>query len=180
MVENCDPTQHTRLRRTTQLPSRYQHDAPETKQRTDTRKELQANTTSPLQDANKTTLLLYCTCRTEWEDGVEYLGCDFCEEWFHYRCVGIPTKLTGKVEQYRCMKCCAKGAQKTPADALLKKEEANRNIKLEEKILQMTAEIKELRKKIQDDKLEVESKEKQCSEQLIQIEKNADKPGLFV
>ena len=46
---------------------------------------------------------LHCICRTEWEDGELYIGCDYCAEWMHGKCVGI-TDASGIV-LFRCPTC---------------------------------------------------------------------------
>ena len=47
---------------------------------------------------------LYCICKKEWEENKFYIGCDFCEDWFHGRCVGV-TRDTVGIELFRCPKC---------------------------------------------------------------------------
>ena len=59
-------------------------------------------------------LQLYCICQKEWEDGVRYFGCDYCDDWVHPQCVGIPADAQG-IERYKCPKCIKNGA-KEPID----------------------------------------------------------------
>ena len=48
--------------------------------------------------------ILYCSCKKPWEDEEFYIGCDFCENWFHGKCVGISSSIQG-IELYRCEEC---------------------------------------------------------------------------
>lgn len=38
-----------------------------------------------------------------------YIGCDFCQDWFHGTCVGITKYEADTIEEYRCPNCCKKG-----------------------------------------------------------------------
>jgi COMPASS component SPP1 len=37
---------------------------------------------------NPEAIKLYCLCRSP-ENGENMIGCDKCDEWFHFNCVGI-------------------------------------------------------------------------------------------
>jgi hypothetical protein len=32
---------------------------------------------------------LYCICKRPYDEQRPMLGCDFCNEWYHYECVGL-------------------------------------------------------------------------------------------
>ena len=40
-----------------------------------------------------------------------YIGCDFCQDWFHGTCVGLTQIEANAIEEYRCPNCCKKNAQ---------------------------------------------------------------------
>ena len=67
----------------------------------------------------KTKPKLYCICRKEWEDGKFYIGCDFCDDWLHGKCVGIPKNASG-IELFRCPACRDRN-NNTPLTQLLPK-----------------------------------------------------------
>lgn len=37
-----------------------------------------------------------------------YVGCDFCQDWFHGTCVGITSVEAAGIDEYRCPNCCKK------------------------------------------------------------------------
>ncbi|OQR95317.1 histone demethylase [Achlya hypogyna] len=47
---------------------------------------------------------LYCLCR-EAVDNVPMICCDFCDEWFHAKCIGISPTVMSTLEAYRCPGC---------------------------------------------------------------------------
>ena len=51
---------------------------------------------------------LYCICRTADESNM--IGCDKCEEWYHFGCVGIDISQILDIESYEftCPRCRAK------------------------------------------------------------------------
>lgn len=38
-----------------------------------------------LQESSK----LYCICKKPYDEQIPMVGCDFCNEWYHYECVGL-------------------------------------------------------------------------------------------
>ena len=46
----------------------------------------------PETNETTTTNKLYCICQEMWQDGVQYIRCDYCEDWFHGNCIGINEK----------------------------------------------------------------------------------------
>ena len=47
---------------------------------------------------------LYCLCRKP-DDGDFMVGCDFCNEWYHGKCVGVSRKQAADIKRYSCPKC---------------------------------------------------------------------------
>jgi len=50
---------------------------------------------------------LFCVCRQPY-DGEWMVGCDFCEDWFHPRCVGLTRKRAKSMAHYECVTCATK------------------------------------------------------------------------
>lgn len=48
---------------------------------------------------------VYCICCTVTQPGVSYIGCELCEDWFHYECVGLDPATP--IDKYICKTCCA-------------------------------------------------------------------------
>ena len=52
----------------------------------------------PETNETTTTNKLYFICQEKWQDGVQswpwvqYISCDYCEDWFHGNCIGINEK----------------------------------------------------------------------------------------
>lgn len=46
---------------------------------------------------------LYCHCCTPTQSDVSYIGCDTCDDWFHFECIGIDPK--SKISTYECKTC---------------------------------------------------------------------------
>ena len=46
---------------------------------------------------------VYCICCTPTNAGETYIGCEICEDWFHYECVNLNPK--SKIEEYVCKTC---------------------------------------------------------------------------
>ena len=47
---------------------------------------------------------LYCICRLA-DDHTRMIQCDSCEEWFHFRCVGLDESSLDDNFEYVCSKC---------------------------------------------------------------------------
>lgn len=54
---------------------------------------------------------LYCLCKQPYDDSKFYVGCDFCQDWFHGTCVGITQSEADLIEEYKCPNCCKKNDQ---------------------------------------------------------------------
>ena len=50
---------------------------------------------------------LYCLCRKPW-DGRFMIGCDYCDEWYHGRCVKVTKAQADKIGLYKCPECVKK------------------------------------------------------------------------
>lgn len=50
---------------------------------------------------------MYCLCRKP-DDGDFMVGCDFCNEWYHGKCVNISRKQAQSIKRYSCPKCVSK------------------------------------------------------------------------
>ena len=57
---------------------------------------------------------LYCICRTPYNQERPMLACDYCNDWFHYDCVGLRAPSEDEDDDdvapkdYRCPHCTAK------------------------------------------------------------------------
>ncbi|XGW10510.1 hypothetical protein V3C99_012196, partial [Haemonchus contortus] len=49
--------------------------------------------------------VLYCTCRTPYNDNEFYVGCESCEGWYHPKCVGITKEEAEAMDEYVCPSC---------------------------------------------------------------------------
>lgn len=62
---------------------------------------------------------MYCLCRRP-DNGDFMIGCDFCPEWYHGKCVGVSRKQAAGIKRYSCPKCQPKQpiiyAQRRPDD----------------------------------------------------------------
>ena len=47
--------------------------------------------------------LLYCICRSTYEEGAALIGCDSCKEWYHFTCLGLDPYL--EYEEFICDAC---------------------------------------------------------------------------
>ncbi len=59
---------------------------------------------------------LWCLCKLPYNEDRPMLACDYCQDWFHYDCVGLRAPSDDEddadvaPEDYRCPNCCAKVA----------------------------------------------------------------------
>ena len=63
-----------------------------------------------LQEACK----LYCLCQQPYNEDRPMLSCDYCQDWFHYDCIGLRAPSDDEDDEdvapqdYRCPACCWK------------------------------------------------------------------------
>ena len=57
------------------------------------------------EDANNNPPIQYCICQGE-DDGTLMIGCDYCEEWYHPRCLNFSDEKVRELaeQQWRCPK----------------------------------------------------------------------------
>ena len=48
---------------------------------------------------------LYCICQTPYDDEMFYIGCDFCDKWFHGSCIGFNEDQEKFIAKFKCHKC---------------------------------------------------------------------------
>ncbi|CAG0922204.1 unnamed protein product [Notodromas monacha] len=62
---------------------------------------------------------LFCLCKTPYDNQKFYIGCDFCENWYHGSCINVTPAQATTMKQYKCPECQAKEtkpvASKSPA-----------------------------------------------------------------
>ena len=46
----------------------------------------------------------YCLCRQLYHGSM--VGCDECDEWYHFQCVGLTQFQVEKADKYVCIRCC--------------------------------------------------------------------------
>lgn len=46
----------------------------------------------------------YCYCRLGYHG--EMIGCDKCDEWYHWTCINMSQAAAEKTESYICLRCC--------------------------------------------------------------------------
>lgn len=55
---------------------------------------------------------LYCLCQLPYNEERPMLGCDYCQGWFHYDCVGLRAPSDDEDDEdvapkdYKCPQCC--------------------------------------------------------------------------
>ena len=54
--------------------------------------------------AEESSVPIYCVCKGV-DDGSFMISCDWCEEWFHGRCVGVTEEEGEEIDLYKCPKC---------------------------------------------------------------------------
>ena len=50
----------------------------------------------------------YCLCRQLYHGSM--VGCDECDEWYHFQCVGLTQFQVEKADKYVCIRCCLKNS----------------------------------------------------------------------
>lgn len=50
----------------------------------------------------------YCLCRQPYHGTM--VGCDTCEEWYHFVCVGLSSSQAEKCSKYVCVRCSLKNS----------------------------------------------------------------------
>ena len=162
-------TQRSRSRRNQQMPKRYQDNLTDSGLSTKPKgKDIKHNSSPETQQP------VYCICKTKWQDGVTYIGCDFCDDWFHHGCVGVPTDIQG-IEKYRCPQCRNEGITESSTK---KKQTPDEKIKNDATIIEITNKLNKSeteRKSLKEDlKLEKETCKKleiDCKNHVLTIEK---------
>lgn len=49
---------------------------------------------------------LFCVCRTPYDESAAYIGCDGCDSWFHFECVGLERRTAASTDDpYFCESC---------------------------------------------------------------------------
>ncbi|KAJ1562317.1 hypothetical protein HK096_011402 [Nowakowskiella sp. JEL0078] len=48
---------------------------------------------------------LYCICKQPFDERKPMIGCDFCEDWFHFSCVGLEADKVASIDKYACPGC---------------------------------------------------------------------------
>ena len=63
-----------------------------------------------MQEATK----LWCLCRQPYNEDRPMLACDYCQDWFHYDCVGLRAPSEDEDDDdvapkdFKCPSCCRK------------------------------------------------------------------------
>ncbi len=93
---------------------------------------------------------LFCMCKTSWEDGVFYIGCNYCENWYHDHCIGITEKAAEGIEKFKCP-TCIENSEETPRDLL-------------HEVSDLQFEIEELEDRLNKHQIIIETRESKISE----------------
>ena len=94
------------------LPLRYVDAKEDTTTTTETDPmefEKTSDVTPPSKLNKKQEVPLYCICKSQWEDGIRYIGCDNCDGWFHPSCVGV-TKNMIQTTNFICPPCSSQNS----------------------------------------------------------------------
>uniref|UniRef100_A0AC34QLT1 PHD-type domain-containing protein n=1 Tax=Panagrolaimus sp. JU765 TaxID=591449 RepID=A0AC34QLT1_9BILA len=54
---------------------------------------------------------LFCICRQTYDHSRNYIGCDGCNDWFHFECVGVTEEMSKRIKKYTCPLCEKKPSQ---------------------------------------------------------------------
>eukprot|EP01135_Chromosphaera_perkinsii_P012434 Nk52_evm45s2657 gene=Nk52_evmTU45s2657 len=51
--------------------------------------------------------LVYCVCKSPQDDNDDrpMVCCEFCENWFHFDCIGLDAEICDQMESYYCSQC---------------------------------------------------------------------------
>lgn len=60
---------------------------------------------------------LYCICQTRHDGETPMIGCDGCDSWFHFKCIGMDPEVGEKLEHYMCSGCQSKSPAKPEVEA---------------------------------------------------------------
>lgn len=63
---------------------------------------------------NDTSNNLYCYCKQKYDETQEMIACDACNDWFHFKCVGITVATE---DEWFCRDCQKTGSLYTMAGA---------------------------------------------------------------
>jgi hypothetical protein len=72
---------------------------------------------SCLQEAVK----LWCLCKLPYNEDRPMLSCDYCQDWFHYDCVGLRPPSDDEDDEevappdFKCPACCLKVRTRPPS-----------------------------------------------------------------
>jgi K+/H+ antiporter YhaU regulatory subunit KhtT len=56
---------------------------------------------------------MYCLCRQVYFGHM--IGCDTCDEWYHFQCVGLTQAQAEKADKYVCIRCMLKSSIQSTA-----------------------------------------------------------------
>ena len=132
---------------------------------------VQISSKSPTQEANipeedeEVECEAFCICNSQWEDGVFYIGCDYCGKWFHGTCMNIPEEAEGIII-FKCPPCLEQNVEITLSEKERLEEENDRNElensnseMLRTKLTQQTNISKEIQDRCKDAEKTVKEKE---------------------
>eukprot|EP01083_Nonionella_stella_P000897 2559_1 len=78
---------------------------------------------------------LYCICRKK-DDGSKMVECDYCNEWFHIRCINVSKARFKKIKKgasFDCPTCHNKGSKKHKDKTKKKRKKRKKNTKKDKK-----------------------------------------------
>jgi hypothetical protein len=80
---------------------------------------------------------LYCVCQTLWDEDRAMIGCDSCDGWYHWDCVGLPEQRVPAMDKYKCVLCCARDRPPDAAEARVTRELTDAEL-LEQRLAQQS------------------------------------------